>query len=287
MLSVVIPAHNEADWIGRCLDALLAQTLPPADWEVIVVANGCTDRTAERVRSYAPRFAARAQRLDCLEVVEGSKPGALDAGDAAARGALRVYLDADVVLSSEVLSQLQAVLLPSAPVYASGRLVVAPARSPITRAYARVWSKLPFMAKGVPGAGLFAVNDQGRARWGTWPRPAEGASFVSDDTFVRLHFRPEERVAVAGTYLWPMAEGFAALMRTRRRQNDLLTDLYARFPHLREAPGDPPLSRREAIGLLVRHPFGSAIYLSVALLAKLTAGRDLSYRGRPQAAKPA
>ncbi len=47
--SVVIPAHNEEHVIGRCLDRL-AQSAS-SELEVVVVANGCTDRT---VRSPAP-----------------------------------------------------------------------------------------------------------------------------------------------------------------------------------------------------------------------------------------
>ena len=30
---------------------------------------------------------------------------------------------------------------------------------------AAIWVRLPFMTDGVPGAGLFAVNASGRARW--------------------------------------------------------------------------------------------------------------------------
>lgn len=39
----LVPAHNEEEGIGACLDALLAQTLMPSD--VVVVADNCTDRT--------------------------------------------------------------------------------------------------------------------------------------------------------------------------------------------------------------------------------------------------
>ena len=56
-LSVIIPACNEAGYIEACLHSLLASE--PAQFEVLVVANGCTDDTADRARRLIPAFAAR------------------------------------------------------------------------------------------------------------------------------------------------------------------------------------------------------------------------------------
>lgn len=44
-LTVLIPAHNEAESIGKTLDSLTEQTLIPQ--EVVVVADNCTDATVE------------------------------------------------------------------------------------------------------------------------------------------------------------------------------------------------------------------------------------------------
>ncbi|MBD3766188.1 MAG: glycosyltransferase, partial [Rhodobacterales bacterium] len=46
MLSVILPAHQEADWIAPCLTALFASDPVPGGAEAVVVANGCTDATA-------------------------------------------------------------------------------------------------------------------------------------------------------------------------------------------------------------------------------------------------
>lgn len=48
---VAIPAKNEADWIGRCLDALAQQTRQ-AD-AVLVLLNNCTDGIAGIAHAYA------------------------------------------------------------------------------------------------------------------------------------------------------------------------------------------------------------------------------------------
>jgi len=48
---IVIPAHNEEDFIALTLDSLLSQTLLPT--KVVVVNDNSTDKTAEIVGSYA------------------------------------------------------------------------------------------------------------------------------------------------------------------------------------------------------------------------------------------
>ncbi len=51
MASVIVPAHNEASVIRRCLDSLNGQ----AGLDTLIVAcNGCTDNTAEIVRTEYP-----------------------------------------------------------------------------------------------------------------------------------------------------------------------------------------------------------------------------------------
>ena len=46
-ISVIIPAYNEEMWLPVTLDSVLSQTMDPADYEVIAVNNGSTDRTGE------------------------------------------------------------------------------------------------------------------------------------------------------------------------------------------------------------------------------------------------
>src|SRR5512142_3102283 len=89
---VVIPAHNEAAVIGRCLTRLLADA-QPGEFEVVVACNGCTDDTASVASDAAP--GVRVLRLD-----KASKSLALQAGDDAASVLPRLYLDADIELDT-------------------------------------------------------------------------------------------------------------------------------------------------------------------------------------------
>lgn len=277
MLSVIIPANNEEMWIRDCLEALLGQKPERlAEIEIIIAANGCTDATVSIARGFEVLARARGWRLVVLDISEGSKPGALDAGDAAALGDLRLYLDADVVCSPTMLASLREALDRPGAIYASGRLVVAPARSWVTRRFADLWRRLPFMTTGVQGAGLYAVNAAGRARWGTFPR------IISDDGYVRLLFRPEERVKVEVPYIWPMIEGFSGLVRVRRRQDAGMRELAEKYPGLLRNESKPPLRPADHLRLFVAAPISYLVYAGVLMVVRLSRSRHgLSWiRGR-------
>ena len=257
-VSVLIPAHNEADWLPACLDALCAADPVAGPVEVIVVANGCTDDTAELARRKAPAFEARGWALRVLELAQGSKLGALNAGEAAARGAVLLYLDADVLVSPPLLAQLAEALAEDAPRYASGMPQVTTSGDWVTRHYTRFWQTTGFMTHGVPGFGVFAMNRTGRARWGEWP------DIISDDTFARLNFRPEERIAVPAPYAWPMIEGFAPLVRVRRRQDIGVAEVEQLFPDLMRND-DAHDQMRPFWRRALADPLGALVFVAVRL----------------------
>ncbi|GGA29665.1 glycosyltransferase [Neptunicoccus cionae] len=257
--SIIIAANNEEDYIGPCLDAVLAQDPEAGVLEVIVAANACTDRTEDIVTGYLPRFTARGWQLTCLHLDPPGKVGALNAGDRAAIGAMRAYLDADVICDPALIGQLRAALSSERPLYATGTLVVTPARSWITRAYAKFWQQLPFVKGGAVGAGLFAVNGAGRALWGDFPE------VISDDTFVRLNFPPDQRIEVPAAYHWPMIEGWFGLVKVRRRQDAGVREIYDLYPHLAANEAKVGLGRKELVSLALRYPVSFAVYVGVAL----------------------
>jgi glycosyltransferase involved in cell wall biosynthesis len=91
-ISVIIPAHNEEDYLGRTLAALHRQDHPAH--EIIVVANGCTDRTAEVARGRCDQLITLSQR---------GLGAARNSGARRAQGELLVFLDADTLLERNAL----------------------------------------------------------------------------------------------------------------------------------------------------------------------------------------
>jgi glycosyltransferase involved in cell wall biosynthesis len=95
MISIVIPAYQEEAYIVRTLVALRAT----ASLEVTVVANGCTDRTAEAARAHGAR------------VIETPRAGVSHARNLGAResvGDALLFLDADTVLGPGALDPIAA-----------------------------------------------------------------------------------------------------------------------------------------------------------------------------------
>jgi glycosyltransferase involved in cell wall biosynthesis len=282
VLSVIIPASDEERLIGGCLAALAAQAPDAAldrdGVEIIVAANGCRDGTVAAARDWTERFAARGWPLRVLDLAQGGKLAALNAAEAVAAGDMRAYLDADVRCGRTLLPQIRDALDVAAARYATGRIEIAPAQSLVTRRYADVWTTLPFIRSGAVGAGFFAVNAAGRARWESFP------DIVSDDTFVRLQFTPEERIEVEAGFTWPLVEGFANLVRVRRRQDRGVREIRRRWPQLLANERKPPPDPAALLRLAIENPLGVSIYAAVraaVLLADAVApsGRSWS-RGR-------
>jgi len=257
-VSVLIPAHNEADWLPACLNALCASEPVAGPVEVIVIANGCSDNTAEIAAKSTLDFEARGWVLNVIELTKGSKLGAWNAGEGAARGEVLVYLDADVRVSPPLLRQLAEALAKDAPRYASGLPKVTTSGNWVTRHYTRFWQTTAFMTHGVPGFGIFAMNRAGRARWGDWP------DIISDDTFARLNFTPDERIAVPATYDWPMIEGYVPLVRVRRRQDVGVAEVTQLFPDLMRND-DSHDQMRPFWRRAVADPLGALVFLTVRL----------------------
>src|SRR5215203_5420465 len=86
-LSIIIPAHNEATVVARTLASIVANRFDQP-LQIIVVANGCTDETAQVVRQFS-------DNVELVETPVGSKTHALNLGDRVAKYDLRAYLDAD------------------------------------------------------------------------------------------------------------------------------------------------------------------------------------------------
>ena len=98
-VSIVIPAYNEESHLQACLEAIAAQTVKP--YEVIVVDNNSTDRTADVAASFPFVTVLTEKRRGVVY--------ARDAGFDAARGDIIGRIDVDSLLSPEWVATLESI----------------------------------------------------------------------------------------------------------------------------------------------------------------------------------
>ena len=87
-VSVVMPAHNEEQYIGECLAALKQQSYPADRFEIIVVDNNSKDRTSEIARSHGVKV---------LFKEKGPVGAVRNYGVAHAQGEILAFIDSDCV----------------------------------------------------------------------------------------------------------------------------------------------------------------------------------------------
>jgi glycosyltransferase involved in cell wall biosynthesis len=281
--SVVIAAHNEAAVLGRCLRGLLAHA-EPGEFDVVVVANGCTDTTAEIARSFPGVRVVELERAD--------KAAALNVGDSVADGFPRIYLDADIVLTAEDARALAAALGRSGrpPLAAVPRRVLETTGRPLlVRAYYAVNGRLPAFRDALFGRGAIAVSAAGRARFARFPDQ------FADDLFLDSLFAPDQKAEVPEV---------VTVIATPLRTRDLLRRLgrvRAGNAALREGGGGIRPSRPVSwlVDVVLPRPWllpAGACYAALTLAAGLagrrrtarsTWHRDESNRSAPLAPGPA
>jgi glycosyltransferase involved in cell wall biosynthesis len=92
LISIIIPTQNRSAILCRTLEKLCCQTYPAKKMEVIVVADGCRDDTAERVTEFWAPF--------ILRIVEQRASGqsvARNLGSSLANGEILLFLDDDIL----------------------------------------------------------------------------------------------------------------------------------------------------------------------------------------------
>jgi len=272
--AIIIAAHDEENVIGRCLDTI-QQTAMDDEFEVIVVANGCTDRTVA---------VAESREVRVIELANSGKARALNVADAAASHFPRLYLDADMVLVADDIRTLSDSLHAD-----TGFLVCAPKRKieldnrPLAvRAFFRIQQRLPVYQDGLVGRGAVMVSEAGRARFAEFPDE------TADDLFLDSLFGPTERTIVDGVTCniegpYTTRDLLRRMIRVRRgniqlRQTELTTSRTNQpVPHVRRS--DRWSWLRDVV---VPHPTlapAGVVFAALTLIAEWQAWRSIDRQG--------
>lgn len=281
MISVIIPAFNEASVIEESLRYLTENALD-GSLEVIVVCNGCSDRTEAIARSVDGPI-----RVLAMEVA--SKTEALNLGDDVASGFPRFYVDADVRVDGRAIREVARQL-------DSGKaLAAAPSleldlqnTSRLVRAYYAVWTALPYFDESMVGSGVYALSEEGRCRFDRFP------DIIADDEFIRRHFDPKERMRVEGTHFTIRSpKRIRGVLREKTRSRLGVYQLDRTFPSL---GAQPPLTTRMLLafrwlarvpGVWTSVPVYGVVTLVARLRARLRAARsDFSGWERDVSSRP-
>jgi cellulose synthase/poly-beta-1,6-N-acetylglucosamine synthase-like glycosyltransferase len=95
LISVVVPAYNEEEMVGKCIESLLTQDYK-GQMEIIVVNDGSTDDTLEIIKKYPVTL------IDLKE--NAGKANALNRGIEFAKGEIIIFTDSDSFMAKEAIS---------------------------------------------------------------------------------------------------------------------------------------------------------------------------------------
>ncbi len=94
-MTLIVAAYNEQAVIERKIRNALALDYPHDQFEVLILADGCTDDTCSIARGF--------NEVRVIELERGGKAAALNRGAAEARGEVLVFTDANVDLAPDAL----------------------------------------------------------------------------------------------------------------------------------------------------------------------------------------
>ncbi|ANN76633.1 glycosyltransferase family 2 protein [Bordetella flabilis] len=121
-ISVVVPTYRRPDLLERCLGALLRQTLPVRDYEIVVCDDGPSQAAHDVVRRLAPVAGGPTVRYVPVTDTQGPA-GARNAGWRQARADIIAFTDDDTVPDPAWLAAGLAALAPEVDAL-SGRIVM-------------------------------------------------------------------------------------------------------------------------------------------------------------------
>jgi glycosyltransferase involved in cell wall biosynthesis len=258
MASVIVPAHNEASVIRRCLDSLVEQ----AGVDTLIVAcNGCTDNTADIVRTEYP------QAL-CLDIARPSKVNALNEAEKHITSWPVFYIDADARLSPNAIQTVITALEDGKTLLAAPEPVIDTSRSSwLVRLYYKVWLQLPYIREGVISTCSYVITQAGHQRFKQFP------DVINDDGFVRCQFGRDERRNIPGAQIFiTPPKDILSLIKIKTRAR--LGNMQLARAGLCTRAEKKPYSRILGKKLISREFIPVFVYLLIATFIRLRAAKQ-------------
>jgi poly-beta-1,6-N-acetyl-D-glucosamine synthase len=145
-ISVIIPARNEEENIGKLLTALQNQSYAATSFEVIVIDDHSTDKTASVVQQYPTIKLIQLKETG----INSYKKKALETGIAAATGELIVTTDADCIPPPDWLQTVSSFYKKT-----NAAFIAAPVVIDCTLSAVQIFQSLDFMVlQGITGASV-------------------------------------------------------------------------------------------------------------------------------------
>ena len=89
-VSIIVPAYNVEQYIEKCLQSLVNQTLE--EIEIIVVNDGSTDKTKQKIQQFIDKYP---QKMKCYDKPNGGLSDARNYGLPYAQGKYIGFIDSD------------------------------------------------------------------------------------------------------------------------------------------------------------------------------------------------
>lgn len=164
-LSVVVCTYRRGALLLDCLQALMHQTLPASEYEIIVVNNDPAD---EQVNQWVRRFQEEDQTSPRIRLVLCPVPGlsaARNAGIAEATGEVVCFIDDDAIAEPDWLEQIDRAMQEHPEVGVGGGNIILRVPEPRPKALWKGWESLwsQFL---IPGSGLRTVQRWWEFPWG-------------------------------------------------------------------------------------------------------------------------
>ncbi len=133
LVSIIIPAYQEEERIGRCLESILASSY--RNLELVVVNDGSTDRTEEIVRKFMEDLEDTGPIIRLINIPNGGLAHACNVGLCHSRGQFIGFADADDMIHPEMIERLAACLRRGNDLAVCGLLICDAQGKPSRRQY--------------------------------------------------------------------------------------------------------------------------------------------------------